>query len=399
MGRCAIRPAVALVTIGLLASACISAQGPEGTTAPAASVAAPVPTPSASSLPAGVKRSSLNVPIGATFSPDGRHVAYQSSNAIVLAQIDGMIVTRTPVLGGPWSWLPDSTGLFIATSAPQRAGPLAILELGGKITELPLQLANPMLSGDGTTVVAEQQEGCCMNIIQREIRASSRSGGAARVVVSSSQPVAVTQPVVLLGIDAQDRVLYRDGDRIGLMPLVGGPREGLAIPAGLVPSSLIADSASPDRSVIVLRSFDPTAAWMFFKGRLLPFPSEAGTIVRAGRASTGAGPRPVWLGPQTVLVRSSGGWLGSYDLSAYTPGYGSNALRTIVPQFPVDTALAARDGSILWRNGDHVHVLALATRQDRDTGLVLATPDAVAVGIAGGFLLTTESGSYEISGP
>lgn len=345
-----------------------------------------------------MKRSPLSTPTSAAFSPDGRYIAYQLSNAIVLARIDGTIITRTPT-NGPWRWLPDSTGLFIATAAPQRAGPLAILELDGKITETPLELTNPMLSSDGKTIVAEQQEGCCVNIIQREIRASSRSGGPSRVVVISSQPAAVIQPVVLLGIDAQDRVLYRDGDRIGLVPLAGGLTEALAIPPGLVPSLVAADSASPDRSVILLRSFDPTAAWMFFKGRLVPFPSEAGTIMRAGSVSKGDGASPVWLGPQTILVRSREGWLGSYDLSAYTPGYGSNALRSILPQFPAENVLAYRDGSILWRSGDQVHVLALATRQDRDTGLVLATPSAVAVGIADGFLLTTEAGSYEISGP
>lgn len=389
-----------MLAVGLIASACVLAQPPADTTVPSASVAASIPTPSPSGLPVGVTRSSLNVPINAAFSPDGRSVAYQPSNTntLVLARIDGTIITRTPA-NGPWRWLPDSTGLFIQTSAPQRAGPLAILELDGKITETPLELTNPMLSGDGKTIVAEQQEGCCVGIIQREIRAASRTSGPSRVVVTSSAPATATQAVVLLGIDAQDRVLYRDGDRIGLVPLAGGPRADLAIPPGLVPSQVFADFASPDRSVILLQSFDPTAAWMLFKGQLVPFPSEAGTIIRAGQASKGLGASPVWLGPQTILVRSRDGWLGSYDLGAYTPGFGSNALRTILPQFPAENVLAYGGGSILWRSGDHVHVLALATRQDRDTGLVLATPSAVAGGIAGGFLLTTESESYEISGP
>jgi hypothetical protein len=399
VGRVPTLVPAALIAVVLLASSCVSAEGPASTTVPSASVAAPAPTSSAGGLPAGIKRSTLSLPIGAAFSPDGRYVVYQSSNALVLARADGAIITTTPGSSGPWSWLPDSTGLFIATSAPQRAGPLAILELDGKLTPTELQLASPMLSKDGKTIIAEQQEGCCVSIVQREIRASSRSGGAARVLISSSQPASVTQPVRLLGIDAQDRVLYRDGDRIGLLPLPGGTKEDLAIPAGLVPSLILADSASPDRSVILLRSFDPTAAWMFFKGRLMPFPSEAGTIVRAGAESNRGGASPVWLGPQTILVRSSFGSLGSYDLSLYTPGFGSHALSTILAQFPADTVLAARDGSILWRSGEHVHLLALATRQDRDTGLLLATPNAVAANIASGFLLITESGSYEISAP
>ena len=71
---------------------------------------------------------------------------------------------------------------------------------------------------------------------------------------------------MLLGIDAQDRVLYRDGDHIGLKPLGGGASEDLAIPPGLVPSLVAADAAAPDRSVLLLRSFDPTAAWIFFNG-------------------------------------------------------------------------------------------------------------------------------------
>jgi len=256
-----------------------------------------------------------------------------------------------------------------------------------------------MLSGDGLTVVAEQQEGCCASIIQREIRAAPRSGGPFRVVITSSAPATAIQAVALLGIDDHDRVLYRDGDRISLVPLAGGPSEDLTVPPGLVPSRVAADASSPDRSIILLLSFDPTAAWMYFKGRLVAFPSEAGTIVRAGRASSGLAAVPVWLGPETILVRSRQGSLASYDLSAFTPGFGSNALRSILPQFPAENVLAYRDGSILWRSGDHVHVLALATRQDRDTGLVLTSTDAVASGIAGGFLLITGSETYEISAP
>jgi WD40-like Beta Propeller Repeat len=375
-----------LLVVGLVAAACSSAQPPAGTTVPLAVVATSIATPSASGLPVGMKRSPLNVPTSAAFSPDGRYVAYQSSNMLVLARIDGTVITSRPT-SGPSRWLPDSTGLLIATSAPQRAAPLAILELDARITDTPLELTNPMLSGDGKTIVAEQQEGCCVSIIQREIRAAPRSGGSFRVVVTSSAPATATQAVSLLGIDDQDRVLYRDGDRISLVPLAGGPRQDLAIPPGLVPSQVVADASSPDRSVILLLSFDPTAAWMFFKGRLLAFPSEAGTIVRAGHASSGLAASPVWLGPQTILVRSREGSLASYDLSAYTPGFGSNALRSILPQFPTENALAYHDGAILWRSGDRVHVLAITTT------------DAVAAGIAGGFLLIIGSESYEISAP
>ncbi len=386
-----------LVAVGLVISACSSSPSP-GTIVPSAAVATSIATPSASGLPAGVKRSPLNVPTSAAFSPDGRYVAYQSTNTLMLARIDGSVVTSRPVIGGS-RWLPDSSGLFIATSAPQRAAPLAILELDARITETPLELTNPMLSGDGKTIVAEQQEGCCVSIIQREIRAAARSGGPFRIVVTSSAPATAIQAVALLGIDDQDRVLYRDGDRIGLVPLAGGSGQDLAIPSGLVPSHVVADASSPDRSIILLLSFDPTAAWMFFKGRLVAFPSEAGTIVRAGHASSGLQASPVWLGPQTILVRSREGSLASYDLSAYTPGFGSNALRSILPQFPAENVLAYRDGAILWRSGDRVHILVIATRQDRDTGLVVATTEAVAAGIASGFLLITGSESYEISAP
>ena len=385
-----------LVAVVLVASACSSAPPPAVTTVPSASVAASSATPSASGLPVGVKRSALNLPTSAAVSPDGRYVAYPSSNELILARIDGTVISSRVAFGA--RWLPDSSGLFIATSAPQRAAPLAILELDARVTETPLDLTNPMLSGDGKTIVSERQEGCCVSIIQREIRAAPRGGGAFRVVVTSSAPASATQAVALLGIDPQDRVLYRDGDRIGLVPITGGPTQDLAIPPGLVPSQVFADASSPDRSVILLLSFDPTAAWMFFKGRLLAFPSEAGTIVRAGHASSGLQASPVWLGPQTILVRSRQGSLASYDLSAFTPGFGSNALRSILPEFPTENVLAYHDGAILWRSGDHVHVLALATRQDRDTGLAV-TADVAAAGIAGGFLLIVGSESYVISAP
>lgn len=61
--------------------------------------------------------------------------------------------------------------------------------------------------------------------------------------------------------------------------------------------------------------------------------------------------------------------------------------------------LAYRDGALLWRSGDQVHLLTLASGRDRDTGLVLTTPNAVAVGIPGGFLVATDSVSYEIAQP
>jgi len=387
---------VAALVAGVLVSTCAPAQGSAGTSAP--SIAAPSASPSPSGLPAGIKRSSLNAPTSAIFSPDGRYLAYGSGSTLTIIAIDGTLDISTPASGWP-RWLPDSSGLFVATSAPQRAGPLAVVALDGKITELPLEFTNPMVSKDGTTIVAEHQEGCCMNIVQREIRVAQRSGGPARVLVSSSAPAAATQSIVLLGIDAQDRALHRDGERIGLIPISGGPSAELAIPRGLVPSYVMADSVSPDRSVILLRTYEPTAEWMFFKGQLMPFPSEAGTIVRTGAASKGRDPSAVWLGPQTILVRTESGMLGSYDLGRYTPGYGSNAMQTVLPRVDADGVLAYRDGWLLWGDGGHVHLLAMGTRTDRDTGLILGTQRATAGVIAGGFLLIAGTASYAISAP
>ncbi|MDQ1584353.1 MAG: hypothetical protein QOF36_2407 [Microbacteriaceae bacterium] len=384
---------VAALVAGVLASACAPAQGSAGTSAP--SIAAPSASLSPSGLPAGIKRSSLNPPTNAIFSPDGRYVVYGSGSTLTIIAIDGSLNVSTPASGWP-RWLPDSSGLFVATSAPQRAGPLAFVGLDGKISALPLEFTNPMVSNDGTTIVAEHQEGCCMNIVQREIRVAQRSGGPARVLVTSSAPAAATQSIVLLGIDGQDRVLYRDDERIALIPLSGGPSAELAIPRGLVPPFVLADSVSPDRSVILLRTYEPTAEWMLFNGKLQPFPSEAGAIVRLG-ASKGVGASPLWLGAQTILVRTESGTLGSYDLARYTPGYGSNAMQTVLPYVDGDAVLAFGNGALLWRSGDHVHIITLDTHRDRDTGLV--APVRLAGAIAGGFLLIGDAGSYEISAP
>jgi hypothetical protein len=392
----------ALITLTLVASSCVANGVPTSVSTTGSATAAPAASPS---IAPGVTRSSVNLASGAVVSSDGRHVAYRSGDRIVIGSIFGAIETSTPGLSGDFAWLPDSSGLFVATSAPQRAGPLAILELDGTLTPTELQLANPMLSRDGMTIVAEQQEGCCMNIVQRELRVSGRHGGPARALVTSSLPAAQTQPIALLGIDAQDRVLYRDGDRVALVPLAGGAKIELAIPPGLVPSRLLADSVSPDRSVILLRSFDPTATWMFFEGAIQPFPSEAGPIVRIGEATKGYGRGAIWLGPQRILVRSINNDAASYDLGRYTPGYGSNALDTIGTPgtpgvgIPVDAILAYRDGALLWRSGQRVRVMTLGTGLDRDTGLEVPLTTVVAVGIQNGFLIGAASLTYVVSVP
>src|ERR1700704_3133633 len=126
---------VAALVAGVLASACAPGQGSAGTSPP--SIAAASASPSPSGLPAGIKRSSLNPPTNAIFSPDGRYVAYWSGSTLTIIAIDGTLNVSTPASGWP-RWLPDSSGLFVATSAPQRAGPLAIVALDGKISALPL---------------------------------------------------------------------------------------------------------------------------------------------------------------------------------------------------------------------------------------------------------------------
>jgi hypothetical protein len=211
------RVVVALTAL-LLTSACDVASPavvPTTSVAPSSTPASTViatSSPTTSPLPVAYRVIPL-VPGRATVSPDGRWIAAVKPPAgrvifdsVLLFTIDGTPARELADVGVFWGWLPDSSGLFVAPMVPQRAPPLAIIELDGRVVATELQLSHQTLSKDGKLIVAEHQEGCCVAIIQREIRVARRDGTGTRTLVTSQVP-SEPQTVALLGVDASDRAV------------------------------------------------------------------------------------------------------------------------------------------------------------------------------------------------
>jgi hypothetical protein len=79
-------------------------------------------------------------------SPDGTLLAAQYDTTIKLYTLGGQEV-GSPYTGGGdvWSWLPDSSGVFIS----QNSGPLLIMDRQGQIHSTGLEVRYPQLSQNG----------------------------------------------------------------------------------------------------------------------------------------------------------------------------------------------------------------------------------------------------------
>ena len=395
---------LALVVL-LCASACVAAPAP-GTPAPStavgpsgtsASTVAATNTPTASAPPVAYRVMS-SVPGRATVSPDGRWIASLTRQAggsifetIQLFTIDGTPTREITDAGVFWGWLPDSSGLFIAPMIPQKAPPLAIVDLDGRVISTELQLSHQTLSRDGMLIVAEHQEGCCMSIVQREIRVARRDGTGVRTLALSQIPVE-PQTVALLGIDNSERAVYRDGTKIMRVPLSGGATTTLATSSEY--ARVIAGNTSPDGAAMVSRGYEPARWFVIANDRVTAWDDSLGSLVEDGNPGlTKTGPAAFWIGPHTLLARDLVGAISLVD--ALTNARTSQAGRLLNS----DVVLAHQRGTLLVVRGGVVVLIDLGTGGVRETGLDLRPNSGGTHAFAlpsGGFLLSSSMATYRI---
>ncbi len=322
---CDMRRAACLFAVAL-ASACASATSSPSpqpsTSAPTSPLETPAtPTSSTaitSTSAARLVRASGNFPV---LSPDGTTLISKSqggrggaTNALVFESIDGKMLRRIPDdrASGRMQWLPDSSAVFVELAAGQRAGPLGIVSADGSIIETGLDYANPALSPDGKWIAAEHQEGCCVGIRIREIWVAPRSGGAPRLLVTSSAPQDALQPIALLGWDAQGGALYRDGDTFARVTL-GGARTTLLPTPSMRGRAVTASAVSPDNAVIVLCTADPLGWWTLANGTLSDLPQSLRPAWRL-REPWCSGPDEVpWYGAHDLVLKDVAGKTRTYD--------------------------------------------------------------------------------------
>jgi hypothetical protein len=137
-------------------------------------------------------------------SPDGKWLASATVGVapsyFTLFDIDGKRLRTLELAMPSFWWLPDSSGVFIALDAPQRAPSLGIVDVnGGGPRNTGLQMGGATLSRDGKTIVANHQDGCCVAIEQRQIWVAPRAGGPSKVLVTTSTDK--TQPIGVVGVD------------------------------------------------------------------------------------------------------------------------------------------------------------------------------------------------------
>lgn len=339
-----------------------------------------------------------SVPGRATVSPDGRWIAALKRppggsifESIQLFTIDGTPTREITDAGVFWGWLPDSSGLFIAPMVPQRAPPLAIVNLDGGVISTELQLSHQTLSRDGMFIVAEHQEGCCVAIIQREIRVARRDGTGTRTLVISQVP-SEPHTVALLGVDASDRAIFRDGAKIMRIRLTGGASTTLATSSEF--ARVIGRNTSPDGAAIVARSYEPAPWLVIANDRVTAWEDSLGSLVEDGNPGlVKTGPAPLWVGPHTVLTRDQSGSLSLVDAltNARTPQVGR--------LLNGDVVLAHQRGTLLVVRGGVVVLLDLSTGGVRETGLDLRPNSEGTHAFAlpgGGFVLSSSTTTYRI---
>jgi len=355
-------------------------------------------TPTATTRPVAYRVIS-SVPGRATVSPDGKWIVALTRpssgsifEAIQLFTIDGAPTREFTDIGVFWGWLPDSSGIFVAPMVPQRAPPLAIVNLDGRVISTELQLSHQTLSRDATLVVAEQQEGCCVAIIQREIRVARRDGSGTRTLVTSQMPPPEPQSVALLGVDASDRAVYRDGNRIARVPLTGGAATTVANSADY--ARVIPGSTSPDGAAMLARGYEPARWFVIANDRVTAWDDNLGSIVEDGNPGfTKTGPAALWVGPHTVLARDQAGLLSTVD--TLTNARTQQAARLLSG----DVVLAHHSGTLLIVRGGVVVLLDMRSGAVRDTGLDIRPDSGGAHGAAlpsGGFVLSSSSATYRI---
>ncbi|HUQ41278.1 MAG TPA: hypothetical protein VM052_02135, partial [Candidatus Limnocylindrales bacterium] len=291
-----------------------------------------------------------------------------------------------------WSWIPDSSGIFVAMDAPQRPSTLGVLDITGTAPRATdLMMAGQTLTRDGRWIIAAHAAGCCAFVTYPEIRVAPRTGGDVRTLVAAS-----TEPksLALLGIDANDRVVYRDADQIRRIALGRGTPERMGTIADF--KSTMTGDTSPDGTVILVRGYEPTRWYVIANDRVTKWDDATGDIIanfEGQRLLFGTAAH--WVGPHTALVRAPAGEVSAFDLLTGKPAATKARLGAS------DLVLAADQVRLLVGRGKSVVVIDLATGVESDTRLDVAEPDGARASRAwrlatGGFVLSTATTTYRI---
>lgn len=392
-----------LAALLLAAVACTTTGSSDGASSPSASArpsltayAKPTMAPS---TPGATDRLPLDVhvlagvPGRALASPDGKWIAATEpapsgdAPAVAIYDAAGKRVARHTAWS--WSWLPDSSGLYVGLDAPQRAPDLFIAELDGTLTPTGLQLAHPLLSRDGASIVTEHQEGCCVAVEVKEIWVAPRRGGRPRVLARTR--TTQQQPIALLGIDAQDRVLYRDGDAILRVPIAGGAASALA--SGSDYATTMMGDTTPSGFATLIRGYDPARWYVVWNDAVFAWNDAWGTIlVDAQSPSKLSGPRPLWYDANTLIV-SAGTRLGLRQVGE------ANAGDLVVALETGDRPLAVARSRLVLARGRHTIILDLATGRAGDADIDLGQ-DTMNVFVSplpsGAFVVSTGYATYRI---
>lgn len=323
-------------------------------------------------------------------SPDGQTVIslVQGPKGVtayyVFQRLDGTVIGRLDNLTAmSWpEWLPDSSAVFIALAAGQRAGPLGVLRADGRLIETGLDDANPALSPDGKWIAAERQEGCCVGIRIHEIQIAPRAGGAMRTLVTSTD--AAPQPVSLLGWSSGGEVIYRDGAHIRSVTLDGRITELSGAPIGR--SYMTRSAVSPDGRVILGCAADPLAFWVISGGTVADLGLQPAWPLRIPWCS-----RPdevIWLGAHELPVRDAAGQLRALDATtgathAFTLPAGSTLIS------------ASGDALLVSIDGD-LHIVSASTGVDRPVGLRFGSESSVRPLDGGRFFMVSGRSGYLI---
>jgi hypothetical protein len=362
----------------------------------ATATATATPTPTRTLAP-GVRRLE-QVGARAVASPDGKWIGVSPTSGIgagpfpfQLFDIDGKFVRSFDLPTLTWRWLEDSSGIYVALDVPQRSPKLGIIELaGGAPRDTGLQMSGQMLSRDRNWIVAVHEEGCCASVTHPAVWATLRAGGPTRVVATAKS---AEQGIAIFGIDARDRLIYRDAGDIYSVPVTGGPSQRLGTTPGDWHKTFIG-TTSPDGAVVMVITVDP-AIWGVVAGdRASAWPSSAGEIVTIRTVDKQAQTTPIWTADHSLLVRTAAGGLAAVNVVSLeqTPLFGKLADTDVPLAYRQLRLLIARAGALL--------VLDVQSNAVRETGIEIDSRQLPTVfGAAlpgGGFIVTLDTGAFRI---
>jgi hypothetical protein len=289
--------------------------------------------------------------------------------------------------------MPDSSGIFVALDAPQRPATLGVVDVTGLAPRTTgLMMASETLSRDGKWIVAAQAEGCCASVTYPEIRIAPRGGGDPRTLVTAkSDPKSLS----VLGIDALDRVVYREGGQILRIALAGGPPQAVGMISDF--KTTLPGNVSPDGTVVLVRGYEPQRWYVIANDRVAPWVDGVGAIVEDLQGEVVLfGTAALWTGPHTLLVRAPSGALSSFDALA-------GASAPTKASVKIDDVVLAHDhGRLLVGRAGRGLLVDLATGRETDVGVDFGPPADGARGWraaalpGGGFILSTLTSTYRI---